>query len=634
MTVLNSLFQPIKLGTLELKNRIVFLAAATEYYDKGYISRRERGYLVARARGGAGLLTTGMIVPSFMDNLPLNVIYDDKFIPALRQLTDAVHAEGAVIAVQTGIQYYWAKGEDAPLEEVGPSAVATRRNSSPRELTIDEIHQIVQEFSQAARRARDAGFDAVELHCGIGYLISRFLSPLTNKRGDEYGGSLGNRMRFMLEIIASSKEEVGDDYPIICRICADDFMQGGQKLAESTQVAVALEQAGICCLNVGAGWHECRTPLIHMSVPRGNFVYLAQAIKDVVSIPVIAAYRINEPGLADQIIAEGRADLVGMARALIADPGFPNKAREGRFEDIRPCIACGHCLDTVMLGAPMACAVNPLAGKESEYDCKTAKQPKKVYVIGGGPAGMTAAAEAAGRGHDVTLFERSDKLGGNLCLAAVPSYKWEVNNLITYLQTQLRKSSARLMLDMEVDENTVDRDSPDVVIIATGATPIIPDIPGSNGDNVATALEVLSGQRAVGERVAIIGGGQVGCETAEHLVEQGKQVTVIEMLELVGSDIGLTTRWIIMQRLRNAGVKIKTGSKAIEITGRGVSVLKNGVAEIIEAENVVLAVGLIPNDSLVQRLKDKTIVRAIGDCVEPNKVAQAVEGGFRAAMEI
>ena len=634
MTELRNLFQPIEIAGLKLPNRIVFLAAATEYYDNGYISQREQDYLVARARGGAGMLTTGMIVPSFMGNLPLNVIYDDKFIPALRQLTDAVHAEGTLIAAQIGIQYYWAKGEGAPLEEVGPSAVATRRNSSPRELTIDEIHQIVQEFSQAARRVRDAGFDAVEFHCGIGYLISRFLSPLTNKRLDEYGGTLDNRMRFMLEIIAASKEKVGDDYPIICRICADDFMQGGQTPEESTRVAAALEQAGVHCLNVGAGWHECRTPLIHMSVPRGKFVYLAQAIKDVVSIPIIAAYRINEPGLADQIIAEGRADMVGMARALIADPEFPSKAREGRFEDIRPCIACGHCLDTVMLGAPMACAVNPLAGKESDYDCEATKRPKKVYVIGGGPAGVTAATEAARQGHDVTLFERSGKLGGNLHLAAVPSYKWEVNNLITYLETQLRKSSARLMLGTEIDENTIVRDSPDVVIIATGAKPIIPDTPGADGDNVATALEVLAGQRNVGEHVAIIGGGQVGCETAEHLAEQGKQVTVIEMLEQVGSDIGLTTRWIIMQRLKNAGVKTKTGSKAIEITDRGVSVLKNGTAELIEADSVVLAVGLRTDDSLVQRLGNRADVRAVGDCVEPNKIAQAIEGSFRAAMEI
>ena len=635
MTELNSLFQPIDIGKLQLKNRIVFLAAATEYSDNGFVDRREVGYMAARARGGAGLLTTGMLVPSYMGPIPLNVIYDDKFIPGLRQLADAVHKEGTKIAAQIGIQYFWAKDEDAPVEEVSPSGIATRRNSISRALTVDEIHQIVDAYAEAGRRARDAGFDAVEIMCGIGYLIARFLSPLTNRRTDDYGGSLDNRTRFMLQIIAATKEKVGDDYPLICRMCADDFMEGGQRLEETMQVAIALERAGVHCLNVGAGWHECRTPLVYMSVPRGNFVYLAEEIKKAVSIPVVAAYRINDPLLADSIIAEGKADLVGMARAIIADPEFPDKARDGRFDDIRPCIACGYCLDSVLLAAPMACAVNPEAGRETELAIAPAARSKKVYVIGGGPAGMEAATVAARRGHDVTLFEKGDKLGGDLLLAAVPSYKWEMENLIKYMETQLRKCGAKVMLNTEADEATVAAGKPDVVIVATGASPSVPDIPGAYGDNVATALEVLAGTKEVGERVVVVGGGQVGCETAEHLAEQGKQVTILEMLQRMGNDIGLTTRWVIMQRLRDAGIAMETGARVVGITGEGVNAKRNGAVEFFPADSVVLAVGLTPREELAQSLKGKvTEVHSIGDCAEVQKIANAIEGGFRTVIEI
>ena len=635
MTKLNNLFQPIKIGKLELKNRIVFLAAATEYSDNGYVSQREIDYMAARARGGAGLLVTGMLIPSYMGGLPLNVLYDDKFIPRLRQMTDAVHAAGARIAPQIGIQYFWARSEGAPLEEVGPSAVATRRNSKPRALTIDEIKQIVSDFGQAVCRARDAGCDAVELHCGIGYLISRFLSPLTNKRDDRYGGSFENRLRFMLEIIAATRQLVGDGYPIICRISGDDFMPGGNGLEDAKQVATALEKAGIDCIDVGAGWHESRRPLVHMSVPRGAFVYLAEAIKETVDIPVIAGYRINEPRLADSVIAEGKADLVGMARALIADPDFPNKAREGRFDDIRPCIACGHCLDTVMLGAPMACAVNPAAGKESQLAMAPAKRPKKVFVIGGGPAGMEAATVAAERGHAVTLFERADRLGGNLRLAAAPSYKGEINNLTTYLETRLEKSGAKIKLKARAVEKTIASDNPDVVIVATGASPIIPDIPGADRENVATALDVLASVKQVDQRVVIVGGGQVGCETAEYLAEKGHEVTILEMLERVGNDVGITTRWVIMQRLHNAGIKIKAGTEVVEISDRGVKAKRSGTVELIPADTVVLAVGLQPNNELAAKLKGKAAeVHVIGDCAEVNKIASAIEGGLRVARNL
>jgi 2,4-dienoyl-CoA reductase (NADPH2) len=562
-------------------------------------------------------------------------IYHDRFIPGLRQLTDVAHTEGSKIAMQLSLQYYWAPGEGAAVAEVGPSEVATRRGSQPRALNLAEIHQIIEEYSEGVRRAREAGFDAVEFHCGIGYLISRFLSPRTNNRTDDYGGSLENRMRFLLEIIALSKKKAGGDYPLICRISADEFMEGGNTLEDTRKIAPIMEGAGIHCLDVGAGWHECRTPLVHMSVPRGNFVYLAEEMKKVVTIPVVAAYRINDPILADKIIADGRADLIGMARALIADPGLPNKAMEGKIDDIRPCIACGHCLDAVMLGAPLACTVNPEVGKEAESTSEPVRKPRKVFVIGGGPAGMEAAAGAARRGHQVTLFEKGNRLGGNLLLAAVPSYKWELNNLTNYLETQLKRSGAQIRLNQEVSEETIAQGKPEVVVIATGATPRRPDIPGIDGGNVVTALEVLGGEREVGERVVIVGGGMIGCEVAEHLAESGKKVTIVEMLERIGNDIGMTTRWVIMQRLRNAGIRMEAKAKAEAFTDKGVVTKRDGIEQFFAADSIVLAMGLVPHNELYRALEAKgTECYSIGDCNEAQKILQAIGDGNRIAREI
>ena len=641
MTKLTNLFQPFNLGGVELKNRIVMLSMDTGYGDDGYASKRDRDYLVERAKGGAGLIITGMLMPGSTGvPLPGRIsIHADRFIPGLKEDADAVHAAGAKIAPQIGLQYYWARADGEKIEEIGPSEVATRKNSRPRALTVDEIHQIIDEYAEGVRRARDAGFDAVELHCGIGYLIARFLSPATNKRTDEYGGKLENRMRFLLEIIDSAKRKAGSDFPIICRFSADEFMEGGNKLEDGKKIAVMLEKAGVCCLNVGAGWHECRTPLIYMSVPRGNFVYLAEEIKKVVKIPVIAAYRINNPILADSIVAQGKADLIGMGRALLADPELPNKAMQERFDDIRPCIACNYCLDRVMLGAPVACSVNPQLGREGKYKCEQAEQPKRVFIIGGGPAGMEAAIDAAKLGHNVTIFDKGNRLGGNLIPAAAPSYKWEINNLITYYETQLKKNKVKIEFDAEADENTIAEGHPDAVIVATGAQPIVPQGWGQDIPNVVTAIQVLNGEKkAAGEKIVVVGGGLVGCEVAEYLAERGKKVTILEMLDRMGNDIGITIRWIIMQRLHNAGVKWVTGAKVEQITESRVRANKKCTTIFFDADTVVLAMGMKPRQDLFKRLAeefgDAIPIHPVGDCVEASKIAQATEGGFLAAMEL
>jgi len=637
MTELKNLFQPIKIGELEINNRLIFLGVATGYAAGDMVNQRVIDFYVERARGGAGLITTQIIMPSSM-GMPipgLLGIYHDRFIPGLRQLTEAVQAQGAKIAAQIGLQYYRARKEGAPIEEVAPSAVATRRNSSPRELTLEEIQDMVEHFSQGVHRARDAGFDAVEFHCGMGYLISRFLSPCTNKRSDQYGGSFENRLRFLLDIIHATKRKAGDDFPIICRISAEEFMEGGNSLKDYQEIAPILEKAGVCCLSTEAGWHECPKPLVHMSVPRGAFVYIAEEIKKVVNIPVVAAYRINDPILAEEILSQGKADFIGMARPLIADPELPNKAKEGRIKDIRPCIACNHCLDSMMGGIPITCTVNARVGREAEWTVEKAEKPKRVFVIGSGPGGMEAAAVAARRGHDVTLFEKMDQLGGNLIPASVASYKQEVSNLTNYLKTQVKKNGVKVRLGQEIGAVFTEKEKPDVVIMATGAKPKIPNVPGVWGENVVTASDVLLDRKSVGRRVVVVGGEMVGCEVAHFLAGKGTEVTLLARRERAGDDIGRTVRWIILGMLRDVGVRMETRVDVVEITGKGVKASRDGELEFFEGDTVVLAVGLEPDKVLAQELEGKVAsLYSIGDCVEARKILQAIEEGFRVAREI
>ncbi len=639
MSQFKKLFEPIKVGEVELKNRLVALAIGTGYVKAGRLTQRHKDFLIERAKGGAGLMITSFSPiyggSEIRGGEALPGIYEDGFVPELRELRATLQAQGVKVAAQLIAVDKWAKDKDSPLEVVGPSDVIKGPGASkPRPLTVKEIHQIVESFGEATRRAREAGFDAVEIHAGVGLVVNQFLSPFTNRRTDEYGGSLENRLRFLLEIIDAAKKKAGSDYTLICRISADEFMEGGNILEDTKKVAPILEKAGIRCLDVAVAWHESPIPVVQMSVPRGAFVYLAEEIKKVVNIPVATAYRVNDPWLAERIVAEGKADLVGLARALIADPEFPNKAREGRPEDIRPCIACCRCLDLILEGQPLACTVNARVGKEREYSIQPAPKPKTVFVVGGGPAGMEAAGVAAQRGHKVTLWEKEDRLGGQMLFAVLPPYKGEIHNLTDYLIGQLKKSHVEIKLNQEATAQSILEGKPDVVIVATGASPIIPDIPGVKGAKVSTALEVLRGKET-GQGVVVIGGGMVGCEIAEFLAEKGKKVTILEMLNRVGNDIGPTTRWVVLQRLRKAGIRMETRITATEITDEGVKGVRDGAFEFFPADTVVLAVGMKSRDGLAQQLEGKIpAVHSIGDCVEPQRIAQAMEVGLKIAREI
>lgn len=642
MPVLKRLFEPIKVGQVELKNRLIMLAMGTGLTDDE-INQTIYNYYIERAKGGSSLLIIPAS-PSYKGGLGVMPgIHNDKMLPGLRWLANGIRKNGAKSCIQIFLLWRWAAGPDAPVRVVGPSDGLNQAVGVPMSpLSLDEVHQVVEEYGEAARRAREAGYDMIEVHAGMGFVINRFLSTVTNKRTDRYGGSLENRMRLLMEIIDSIQKKAGKDYPLSIRISADEFMPGGHTLVESRQVARALEAKGVHMLNVQAGWEECSTPIVYMTVPRAAFVYQAEEIKKVVKLPVCCAYRINDPFVAEEILTQGRADIIGLARALLADPYFPEKARRGQFDDIRKCIACNRCLDVgfgpllVYERSLFECSVNPRLAREVETELVAAKKVKKVFVIGGGPGGLEAARVAALRGHKVTLFETKPQTGGMLLTAMMPPHKDEIGHLIDTMTYQAKKAGVKFRLNEPVNAKKIVAARPDAVVVATGAVPLVPAIPGVNGSNVVLATHVLHSRYPVGDKVVVIGGGLVGCETAEFLVEQGKKVTIVEMLPRIGADIGLTVRWGILTGLRKLGVKMEVKAKVTEINEKGVRVQREGdKVDFFEADSVVLAVGMKANKDLAEALQGKVPeLYSVGDCVEAKRIPEATRAAYDVGMKL
>jgi len=588
-------------------------------------------------------------------------IDDDKYIPGLAELTGAIHDEGGKIAAQLFQPGRYAYSFLAGIQPVAPSAVASRlTGQKPREMTLDEIKTMVKKFARAAVRAKEAGFDAVEIIASAGYLVSQFLSPVTNLREDEYGGNFERRMKFGLEVAARVRDAVGPEYPVLFRIGGNDYMAGGNTSREIAAFCARLEGAGVDAFDVTGGWHETTIPQITMTVPRGAFAYLARGIREVVQVPVVACNRINDPFLAEEILQNESADLVGMARAMIADSELVLKAAEGRFNEIRKCIGCNQgCLDAVFNMQSVGCLVNPQAGKECE-GLRRAVQQKKVLVVGGGPAGMEAARTAAERGHRVTLWEKSERLGGQLVLAAVPPGRKEFGVFVEYLVSEMARLGVEVELGKEADDSNIVAYGPDAVIMATGAVPAELPVDGANGPEVVQAWDILAGRVSSGRRVVIVGGGAVGCEAAIYLAQKGtidaetlhflaingaedlerlkelatrgiKEVTLVEMRKSVGTDIGITSRWIILQELRRYGVRVLAKTKVSAINAQGVLVEQGGKEQLIEADTVLLAVGSRSVSELCEKVKERLPeVYMVGDAVAPRKALDAVRQGYLA----
>jgi 2,4-dienoyl-CoA reductase-like NADH-dependent reductase (Old Yellow Enzyme family)/thioredoxin reductase len=644
MSPLRHILSPLKIKLLELPNRVVMPPMGTNLGNSdGTVSAETLAYLKRRAKGQPGLLITeisavhpdGVVSPSELG------AYDDRFIPGLRQMAAIAHAEGCKIALQLhhcGRESFYLLGKGRAMAPSAIPSVVFR--ATPRAMNIEEIKDIIAAFGSAAKRAREAGFDAAEIHCAHGYLLTQFLSALSNQRTDEYGGAtLKIRSRFVLEVIGEIRRQVGPEYPVSIRISAEEAIKGGYS-AEDMQVIVPdMVRAGADIIHASFGTHG--TPGGITQAPAefaaGFNVWLARKMKDVVDVPVIAVGRFTDPASADAVIASGDADMVAFGRQFLADPDFLIKAKAGRPQDIRRCIACNQgCIEREMLGeGNIRCSINPETGQETIYPAGPAAQPKNIWVVGSGPAGLTAAAEAARLGHKVTILEKKNKLGGQIHYAQIPPHKEIYGEWIDWQIGQVQNSRVEIRKGIEVTESLLREGNPDLVILATGGRKIVPPVTGIDQPFVCDAWQILDGRVAHRENVVIIGGALIGMETADFLSEKGAKVTVVEMLQR-SPVLKITSHgYMLHARLRQKNCTMLFGAE-VKVIGEGSVDIKvaGEVKTISPVDQVVIAVGMKSADELKAVLeKLKIPFRVVGDARGVRRIFEATEEGARAAWE-
>lgn len=625
------------IGTIKIRNRIVMPPMVRNFATPDGIATRQLiDHYAARARGGAGLIIVEAtyVHPSGRVWYQGLGIDDDRCIPGLGQLTDAIKQWGSKIEIQLVHGGRQSTTSVSRLPVVAPSAIPCPVTGSfPRELTTPEVADLVEAFAQAARRAKTAGFDGVELHGAHGYLLSQFFSAHVNRRTDKYGGDLKGRAIIAVEIIQRIKQLVGDDFPVTIRINGRDNVPGGQTIEDAVSLAKILETAGAAAIHVTVGMAEANADPRNVATaatmlsPRGHLLDFAAQIKSAIKIPVIAVGSIT-PEMGEKVLSEGKADFIAFGRQFLADPDFPKKLERGERHNIRPCIRCNEmCMGRVPVG--IRCTVNSEVGYES-YDLRPAIKPKKVLVIGGGPAGMEAARIAALRGHEVVLYDRNKELGGHLIEASVPEFKKDLGNYKDWLVSQMNILSVKVKSGKEVTARVLDTEKPDTVVVATGSASFRPNIPGIEKPIVATAIDVLLGKAASGNHPIVAGGGAVGSELALYLAQQKKDVTLIEMLPQVATDVAPVRNALITQ-LADAKVKIITGTKIVAVNDDGVTAVspeKNLVN--ISGDKVILAMGLVSDNKLYEKVREKVReVYVIGDSVEPRRLGDAIHEGYR-----
>lgn len=639
------LFEPGSVGKLQLRNRIVMAPMGTNLAGlDGRHSRREIDYYAERARGGVGLIITGTHkVENQIEHLTVTRpgADADHLIASLADLADTVHDCGAKIAIQlTAGQGREASFVDAKAPPVSASSVPSFANPTIRcrALTVPEIQTFVQAFGAAARRASIAGFDAIELHGHAGYLIDQFISAVWNRRTDAYGGNLDRRMRLPAEIVESIRKAVGPDFPIIFRFSVDQKIEGGREIEEAQEIARRLEAIGVNAIHADAGCYEAVEWIFPPNyLGDACMLDMADEIKKAVRIPVIAVGNMT-PEEGEAALAAGKADFIAYGRALIADPAWPDKVRRAQREDVRPCIRCNdRCTGRLQALKTVSCSVNAQAGNERYFLVRQTESQKRILVVGGGPAGLEAARVAALRGHQVVLMDKGPVPGGMLRVAATPVFKKELRQMVAWWQAQIRKLGVDMRLNAEVTPETPELASADVIVVATGGRPMRPAIAGIEGDNVVGVLEYhMDRQKIRGERIVVAGGGLSGCDAGLEIAMTGKEVTIVEMMDSVARDLGAVNRSSLLRLLSEHGVRILTGHCVKEIRTDGIIVKGPGGREVvIEADTVITAFGMLPDDTLARAIQSKwPEVHLIGDCVKPAKIGDAVRAGFAVGRQI
>jgi 2-enoate reductase len=641
------LFEPGEIGKLTIKNRIVMASMLTmlsEPVKEPRLSQRGIDFYAARARGGVGLIITASYLPSLrvQPSMGLPVVNSTNCIRWLDYLSETAHDYGAKICVSLTPGSGRMLTPDPSLPNAGvvsasPVPCFWDPSINCRELTIGEIEGLIEDFEFSARVLSTAGIDAIEINAHQGYLIDQFNTALWNRRTDDYGGSLDGRLKFSIELVRAIRRGAGVEFPIIYRYGLTHYLDRGRTVDEGLEIARKLEANGVNALHIDAGCYETNNYAQPPTTqPPGLLVELAEITHKRVSLPIISVGKLGYPKLAECVLEEEKADFIALGRPLLADPEWPNKVRDGRLEDIIPCTGCHEgCLRRIFEGKHISCSVNPACGREAACIITPTGREKSVLVIGGGPAGMEAARVAALKGHKVTILEKWHSLGGNLVPAAIPDFKKDYKWFLAYLTTQIKKLGIETRLNCEATVDEIRKIDPDVVFIATGARPIIPNIPGIKESGVLTCIDALLGAKPVGDCVVIIGGGLVGCETGLWLAQQGKKVTIIARHEAMRDMYWINAK-DLKERLDETETRMLTFTNILEMQDGRIVIFNNqGLKEILEADSTILAVGLEPNRKLFEDLQDKfPAIYPIGDCVESRNLQYSIWEAYHTARLI
>jgi len=628
---MDRLFSPFKIKNMTLKNRIVMPALASFMIgNDGSISDATVEHYRRRAAGGPAMviMEACAVAPEGVVASHQAVIYDDRFVDGLSKIARAMREEGAVPAVQIHHGGRQTSVKVIKRKPVAPSPLPCPTiHGEVEPLTIEGIQQLVQKFGDAAERAYQAGFELIEIHGAHGYLVNQFLSQFSNIREDEYGGNVVGRTRFAREIVEAVRHRVGPEFPISFKISAEEYVDRGLTTTQSIEILKILVLAGIDVVQVSAGNDVTPEWICQpMFMEKACLVQSASQVKRALDIPVMAVGRINDPLIANEIIEQDKADLVCIGRGLLADPEMPNKAQEGRLDEIRTCIACNTCMQSIFKRGRIECLVNPMLGREKEMAFIPTDNPKKVMIVGGGPGGLNVAWVAAKRGHFVHVYEKRSELGGQLIPGSTPGHKAELRSLIRFQKKQAELFGVQCHLNHEVSVEDIQANQPDVVVLATGSLPLLPSIEGIDNEIVLTYEDVLNGDSPSYKNVVVIGGGPTGLELALHLAEYGCAVTVVEMLPKIGSGLEAMTKKIILSHLKKHRVTILTDTRLVKIDENGVIVAgKDQPEQFIETDKVVIAIGTRPDTRLYEKIKSIGYqIYQVGDCLEPRSAKEAI----------